>query len=78
MFVAGALGMLALVAPLLVAVPAHSQREADAQKRALSQFPTNLPLATQIVRSSVGALEGLKAPKIQQICRSPSDTPPEQ
>ena len=42
MFVAGALGMLALVAPLLVAVPAYAQRDADGQKHALSQLSDEL------------------------------------
>ena len=42
MFVAGALGMLVLAASLLVAVPAYSQREAEGQRRALSQFSDEL------------------------------------
>lgn len=56
MLFAGALGLL--VAPLLLAVPAYAQREADAQKHALSQFSDELAFCyaySQIISRCLGA-----------------------
>jgi hypothetical protein len=65
MFVAGALGMLALVAPLLVAVPAYAQRDPDGQKHALSQLSDELAACDaycQIISRCLGGHKSTEDP----------------